>query len=132
MSGPDVKELQDDLSKLGYEFPGYGCDGDFGEETERNVRGFQRVSGLEADGIFGPKSCEALKNALSRFVEITTNALNVRKGPGLNYAVLGVVKMGERLPYGGEAREDGARTWLLVEYQGANGWVSAKYAKLVE
>ena len=132
MSGPDVKELQDDLSKLGYEFPGYGCDGDFGEETERNVRGFQRVSGLEADGIFGPKSCEALKNALYRYVEITTNALNVRKGPGLNYAVLGVVKMGERLPYGGEAREDGARTWLLVEYQGANGWVSAKYAKLVE
>ena len=104
------------------------ADGDFGLETERNVKGFQRVSGLEVDGIFGPKSYEALMNALSRYVEITGNLVNVRKGPGVQYAVMGVVKDGDRLPYGGQMQNG----WYLVEYDTQNAWVSGKYGRLVE
>lgn len=129
MSGPDVAELQHDLLALGYSFPEYGADGDYGLETERNVKGFQRVSGLEVDGIFGPKSYEALMNTLSRHVEITGNLVNVRKGPGVQYAVLGVVKDGDRLPYGGQRSDNG---WYLVEYDTQNAWVSGKYGRLVE
>jgi len=128
MSGPDVAELQHDLLALGYSFPEYGADGDFGLETERNVKGFQRVSGLEVDGIFGPKSYEALMNTLSRYVEITGTLVNVRKGPGVQYAVLGVVKDGDRLPYGGQTQNG----WYLVEYDTQNAWVSGKYGRLVE
>ena len=127
MKGPDVAELQHDLLALGYSFPEYGADGDFGSETERNVKGFQRVSGLEADGIFGPKSYEALMNALCRYVEITGDSVNVRSGPGTQYKVLGIVHKGERLPYGGQRSEDG---WYLVEYKGMNAWVSGKFARL--
>lgn len=129
MSGPDVAELQHDLLALGYSFPEYGADGDFGLETERNVKGFQRVSGVEVDGIFGPASYKALMNALSRYVEITGNLVNVRKGPGVQYAVMGVVKDGDRLPYGGQRSDNG---WYLVEYDTQNAWVSGKYGRLVE
>lgn len=129
MSGPDVAELQHDLLALGYSFPEYGADSDYGLETEKNVKGFQRVNGLEVDGIFGPASYKALMNALSRYVEITGNLVNVRKGPGVQYAVLGVMKDGDRLPYGGQRSDNG---WYLVEYDTQNAWVSGKYGRLVE
>ena len=128
--GPDVKELQQDLTALGWSFPKYGCDGDFGEETEINVKGFQRVSGLEPDGIFGPATYQALMSALHQTVTITGDAVNVRKGPGLDYAILGTARKGDKLPYGGQQREDGARVWYLVDFHNVNGWVSSKYAKL--
>ena len=126
-SGPDVMELQHDLLALGYSFPEFGADGDFGNETERNVKGFQRVSGLEADGIFGPKSYEALMNAMSHYVEITGDSVNVRKGPGTQFDILGVVHKGDKLPYGGQQ----SNGWYLVEYEMVNAWVSGKYGRLV-
>ena len=128
--GPDVKELQQDLVTLGWSFPKYGCDGDFGEETEINVKGFQRISGLEPDGIFGPATYQALVAALHQTVTITGDAVNVRKGPGLDYAILGTARKGDKLPYGGQQREDSARVWYLVDYHNENGWVSSKYAIL--
>lgn len=134
-TGPDVRELQEDLVKLGYSFPKFGCDGDFGAETEANVKGFQRLAGLEVDGIFGPTSYKALVKALdglNRFVEITGESVNVRKGPGTVYPSIGVVHKGDKLPYGGEQWPDGDRTWYLVEFEGGNGCVSSKLSKLVE
>ena len=128
--GPDVKELQQDLVTLGWSFPKYGCDGDFGEETETNVKGFQRISGLEPDGIFGPATYQALVAALHQTVTITGDAVNVRKGPGLEYAILGTAHKGDKLTYGGQQREDGARVWYLVDFHNQNGWVSGKYARL--
>ena len=132
MSGQDVKELQWDLMKLGYSFPQYGCDGDFGAETETNVRGFQRLVGIDVDGIFGPESYKALMKALDKLhqhIVITASSVNVRKGPGTLYDVIGIAHNGDKLPYGGEKREDGDRTWYLVEYEGQNGWVSSKYSE---
>ena len=131
MSGPDVRELQEDLIELGYSFPRYGADGDFGAETETNVKGFQRSAGLEVDGIFGPESYAALMAALGRYVVITGNSVNVRSGPGtVGTSVLGTAHKGDKLPFQGQIRAVDGRDWYLVEYAGQNGWVSSKYSRL--
>lgn len=50
--GIKVVELQADLYKVGFD-PG-GSDGVFGPRTEQAVKAFQKVNGLEVDGIVGP------------------------------------------------------------------------------
>ena len=44
------------LMGWGYSVGRWGADGDFGADTEAAVRRFQGWSGLEADGICGPKT----------------------------------------------------------------------------
>ena len=63
--GSDVKELQEDLMKLGYALPKYGADGDCGNETVEAIEHFQQDQGLEVDGVFGKASYEALQTALN-------------------------------------------------------------------
>lgn len=126
-AGPDVMELQEDLSRLGWSFPRFGCDGEFGAETDANVKGFQRAASLPVTGIFDRASYDALMGVLNRFVEVTGKSVNVRSGPGLNYAVLGIVHQGDLLPYGGQRSADG---WYLIDYNGMNAWISGKYGRL--
>jgi peptidoglycan hydrolase-like protein with peptidoglycan-binding domain len=59
--GPEVKQLQETLNKLGYSVG--TADGVFGAQTETAVKRFQADKGLEADGVVGPKTQEALKKA---------------------------------------------------------------------
>jgi peptidoglycan hydrolase-like protein with peptidoglycan-binding domain len=59
--GPEVKQLQETLNKLGYSVG--TADGVFGAKTEAAVKRFQADKGLEADGVVGPKTQEALKKA---------------------------------------------------------------------
>ena len=56
--GADVVQLQERLIELGYE-PGT-ADGVYGSETKKAVRTFQKVNGLETDGVAGPKTQAAL------------------------------------------------------------------------
>lgn len=58
--GEKVKELQAILLNLGYQLPKYGADGDFGAETEKAVKQFQRDWGLKEDGVVGPATWEKL------------------------------------------------------------------------
>jgi len=58
--GAEVKTLQARLLALGYALPRYGVDGDFGPETEKAVRAYQRARGLDVDGIVGPQTWAAL------------------------------------------------------------------------
>jgi peptidoglycan hydrolase-like protein with peptidoglycan-binding domain len=58
MQGPDVFELQQKLSRLGYN-PG-NLDGIYGENTYRAVRRFQDLRSLKADGIVGPDTWREL------------------------------------------------------------------------
>lgn len=62
--GTDVKELQEDLMKLGYSLPKYGADGECGKETVKAIKLFQEDHGLEVDGEFGKDSYKALQAAL--------------------------------------------------------------------
>lgn len=135
--GDDVKALQEALISLGYDCGRWGADGDFGDATDRALRAFQRAQGLAVDGEYGPKSRAAMEAALLEGlseVEITGAAVYVRKGPGKQYAPLGIVHRGDRLVYQGERSEDG---WLLVMYKpkgaqsAANAWVSGMYGKVI-
>ena len=59
-----------------------------------------------------------------------TGSVNVRKGPSTAYGSMGILGAGDKAHYFGYAYPDNG--WLLVEYNGATGWVSNKYGKVVE
>jgi hypothetical protein len=61
-SGPDVKDLQENLKNLG--FDPKGVDGNFGPGTEAAVRAFQAANGLGVDGKVGPNTLAALQSGL--------------------------------------------------------------------
>lgn len=58
--GESVVTLQRLLIKRGEALPKYGADGDFGSETLKAVKSFQKKNGLVVDGIVGPKTWNAL------------------------------------------------------------------------
>lgn len=60
--GEDVKSVQEILTQLGFN-PG-PIDGRFGDKTERAVVLFQEANNLYADGIVGPTTWQALRQAL--------------------------------------------------------------------
>lgn len=99
-SGAYVKEAQSMLKKLGYNIGSYGADGIFGNSTKGAVLNFQKKSNLDADGIVGPNTWAELDKQIAALsdnstssssvpflVRVNSNALNIRKGPGTNYAV---------------------------------------------
>lgn len=59
--GAEVIILQSNLQACGYAIP---IDGSFGPATEGAVKNWQRLVGLNPDGIYGPKSYAAMKQAL--------------------------------------------------------------------
>ena len=62
----EIKILQQDLLKLGYDLGKYGADGDFGTMTEKAVCNFQLhyMGKTSVDGIYGPKTAKAMEAAL--------------------------------------------------------------------
>lgn len=56
-----------------------------------------------------------------------TPAVNVRFGPGLGYAVVGVLKQGEFITVTGAVRDRG---WWRVDLKGKPAWVSARVVAL--
>ncbi len=138
MEGPDVRQLQADLIRLGYDCGRWGADGDFGDATELAVKAFQRDNRLDADGQCGPKTCAALEKALAkletrpdapRLVEIVGGNCYVRDAPNTSGRILGVAHAGERLSWLGQIDEE--TRWFKVDYEGLGGWVSGKYGKLI-
>ena len=136
MKGSDVKTLQEKLMELGYKLPKYGADGEYGGETVEAVKAFQKASGLSVDGQFGPKSLEALMDALagdapededkpvaSGEVTITGGTVNLRLGPGTQYERVAIARKGDELD---KAQTEG---WIPVILGGKVVWVSGKYAK---
>lgn len=57
MISPQVKELQTQLNKFGYNL---AVDGSFGQATENAVKDFQKKKGLIVDGIVGEQTKKAL------------------------------------------------------------------------
>lgn len=65
--GDDVRQLQERLMSLGYNFA-YGADGSFGTETARAVKQFQKDHALKADGVVGERTRAALKDAINNII----------------------------------------------------------------
>jgi peptidoglycan hydrolase-like protein with peptidoglycan-binding domain len=61
-SGPDVRQLQEQLSRLGF-YAGK-LDADFGGQTDLAVKDFQRRLGLVPDGKIGPITNQAISSTL--------------------------------------------------------------------
>ena len=138
-SGSNVKILQQNLSKLGYNLD---ADGEFGPATEAAVKKFQSDNKLEVDGIFGPKSQAKLaellaaKKATPKWVgKVTASSLNVRKGPGVTYSN---ISAWPQLASGNlvdvcdtEKASDGSDWYYIRIMQKHYGYVSAKYIQKV-
>lgn len=138
--GDDVKELQNDLLKLGYSLPKYGADGDFGSETVKAVKAFQKEYGLPVDGVMNVgadydtlfKALDGDKPQEYGHVEITGGSVNIRSAPGYNSKVYGTAHKGDLLVYQGVTQEADGKPWYLIIWKNKNAWVSSKYSKLVE
>lgn len=76
-----------------------------------------------AGGAVDAVSSELPVTALAPFGIVVGN-VNVRTGPGINYAILGQVAGGEVLPIIGRSDDT---TWYQVESPFGTGWVSAAY-----
>ena len=64
--GSDVKALQNALIDAGYSCGSSGADGDFGANTVKAVKSFQKANKLLADGIAGKKTIIALGGTWSK------------------------------------------------------------------
>ena len=97
--GASVASMQSMLIALGYSCGIDGADGDFGTNTYNALRAFQNANGLEVDGEYGPLSSAkltALYNARSSnnhdesyLVRVLIDDLNIRKGAGVDCALVG-------------------------------------------
>jgi len=76
-TGAKVKELQQRLKEKGFE-PG-AIDSTFGPSTKAAVIAFQRLRGLQADGIAGPQTLAALGIKLSSTSSPTSTASRLTK-----------------------------------------------------
>ena len=127
--GETVKNIQSYLNTLGY-LGANGkiltVDGDFGANVDFAVRNFQKENDLTVDGIVGTKTIALLKTMASKVfnIQITANTLNVRKGPGKGYDIVGVAKKNEK--------------YIIVNTSGDwgylkshKGWISLSYGKKI-
>ena len=132
-SGPEVKAMQERLLKWNPQcLPEYGADGDFGKETENAVKFFQKGKNLPETGVYDAATEAALIATTSGHVEITGGSVNVRSAPGTSSRDIGTVHKGDILIYQGITEEADGKPWYLVVYANSNGWVSSKYAQLIE
>ncbi|MGV0027537.1 SH3 domain-containing protein, partial [Phormidesmis priestleyi] len=125
-TGPAVTEVQSALRGQGYDI---GVDGVFGGQTESALRNFQRSKGLAADGVVGSATASALGvsyngggsggGSNTGTVTITAGSgVNIRSGPGTNYAIVGGLGNGARVSTFGSSNG-----WLRVN----GGWISSAF-----
>lgn len=140
MAGEDVKTLQKRLMMLGYKLPKYGADGDFGEETDKAVREFQKDQGLVVDGVVGTDTLAAISKALrnqndnnavdklTSYVAVRHGNYYVRKEPDKSSESFDVVHDGDKIFYLGETKNG----WNKVLVGGKEGWLSTKAGDVVK
>lgn len=130
--GSAVKKMQEALLLWDAKcLPEYGADGDFGNETEKALKAYQKEAGLPVTGIYDEATRKALTSiGKAQRVEAAADVY-VRSAPGKDNRELGVLKKGQTAPYQGEKSAVDDRDWYLIEFEGKNGWVSSKYSKVV-
>ena len=130
-SGSKVKALQENLIALGYGCGSYGADGSYGNATAQAVRSFQRDNGLSADGIAGYLTLTAITSALrdksgaGYAVRVTASVLNIRKGAGTNYPIVGSISDKGTYTIVSESSGTGAAKWGKLA--DSRGWIALDY-----
>ena len=79
MTGETVKTLQENLIKLGYDCGPDGADGDFGINTLKAVKAFQKDHNLSIDGEVGNLTQHEIEEALKKKDETPTNSSTTTK-----------------------------------------------------
>lgn len=140
--GETVRVMQELLAGLGYDLGKYGADGEFGSATQAAVKQFQQDCGLNADGVYGPKTHAALMERLAeedeedgdmpaetgKLVEVTGGTVYIRESAGTGSAIMTVVRKGQKLKWQATA-ESG---WHAVKLpDGRAGWIGPKYSRVV-
>ncbi len=128
LCGGDVKRAQEMLMALGYALPLFGADGDYGAETEKAVRAFQKAANLVVDGLCGPKTIAALtaqcdqthpeEDAPSGETVTVEHETVIRRGPGETFEALTVAEAGTVL-----TRVD-CEGWIPVLIDGQTGYIA--------
>lgn len=92
--GEKVAYLQKLLMDRGYGLPKYGADGDFGAETEKAVKAFQRDWGLKEDGVVGEKTWSMLLTTMDKpkHYEVTITGLSEGEAEALCNKYPGAIK----------------------------------------
>lgn len=90
-SGHDVRVLQDYLTRDGYPTP---IAGQFGPETQRNVKRFQKAHHLTADGVVGGGTVRALRAVAAQRAEAKQGAPSGGAGVGAQHLGDRVLKKG--------------------------------------
>ncbi len=63
---------------------------------------------------------------------VASARLNIRRGAGTEYRVVGAIDANRAASWLGEAKKDSANvTWYKISYAGVTGWVSSLYASLI-
>ena len=144
MEGEDVRTLQEHLMELGYSLTRYGADGDFGNETEKALKRFQKDEGLDQDGKYGDRTHSALMDALadaeteqeeqpvatarSSVVIVSDGGkVNIRCGNSTSYARITSALPGSTFAHIATAQNG----WHAIECCGKVGWVSGEYARFI-
>lgn len=79
MRGDTVKQMQQQLSDLGYSFDSFGADGIFGKETENAVKEFQKAAGLSETGVFDETTWDAVQKQINASADLAEKKLNELK-----------------------------------------------------
>ena len=149
-TGNEVKELQKNLTSLGYYC---AADGIFGNKTQAAFKEFQSKNGLAVDGVYGPKSKAKLKELLSQQetqtattennynsskiaaaksfnssiakTYTTTAKLNLRTGPSMSYDIIVMMPKGAKVTCYGYYTND----WYYVVYDKYKGFCAKQWLK---
>lgn len=132
-SGAYVKILQ---TRLNFYGASLDVDSSFGDLTFAAVKVFQTKKSLLADGVVGPLTwAELLKepsswSSVPYVIRITAKSLNVRKGPGTNYAVVKTLT-NDPNAYTITEESSGSGATLWGRLKSGIGWISLDYTKKV-
>jgi putative chitinase len=97
-TGPDVRNLQQQLKDLG--FDPNGVDGNFGPGTRAAVIAFQQSKGLQADGMAGPATMAALQSSSSGSPTDDSSAVNTPVGSATPASNLNLSGLTGKVPAG--------------------------------
>lgn len=155
MKGSDVEMLQRLLTMIGYELE---IDGDYGPETEKQVRAYQLNNDLEGDGKYGDLTHKSLMDDVAdydagqpepedpqmpaeplpetpeaesavRMIEIVSKGGRVNIRAGNGTQYAKITAVGPGNRYPYVATA--VNGWHAIEISGQIGWVSGEYAKMI-